>query len=122
MHCTHRAYKLSHSLRAPRSSHPSLGLNNNGPVRSVTQTQRGRWDDRRGEPDERQLHEGGIFARVAALFSCGEASLEAREGGIARTVVGGMRGGHRSQPGALLRALFELQHGRPLEMGWGQER
>ena len=42
-----------------------------------------------------------------------------RTRGIARTVVGGMRGGHRSQSGALLRALFALQSGLPLEMGWG---
>ena len=42
-----------------------------------------------------------------------------RTRGIARTVVGGMRGGHRSQPGALLRALFELLPGRTLEIGLG---
>ena len=39
--------------------------------------------------------------------------------GIARTVVGGMRGGHRSLLGALLRALLDGQSGRLLEMGWG---
>ena len=80
IHCTHRAYKLSLSLRAPRGCHASLGLTNKGPVRSVTQTQRGRLDGRRGEPDERRRHEGGIFARAAAQFSWGGASLEAREG------------------------------------------
>ena len=122
MRRTHRAYKLARSLRAPRGCHPSLGPTNNVPIRSETQTQRGRSDGRRGEPGERRRREGGIFARVAVRFSWGEASLEAREGGIARTVVGGMRGGHRSQPGALPRAPFELQPGRPLEMGWRQER
>ena len=82
MHCTHRAYELSRSLRAPRRCLPSLRPTNNGPVRSVTQTQRGRSDGRRGEPGERRRREGGIFARVAARgqFSCDDGSLEAREG------------------------------------------
>ena len=73
-------------------------------------------------PSWRARRDGGTrvaSSRASLPGSAGAKRRWKRAKGIARTVVGGMRGGHRSQPGALLHALFELRPGRPLEMGWG---
>ena len=70
---------------------------------------------------EGQARDGGTMV-VSSRASLPDSAVAKRRWkrarGIARTVVGGMRGGYWSRPGALLCTLFELQTGRPLVMGW----